>query len=110
MVFVIFGQHLLYSTHCLQFTNFSPQQDYELITNAKKLSSTDFTYNEKLGFISLNSELRNDQALAVAFEYTVNGKFTEWVSLRLQVLTYRKPLIVKLIRGRNLTQHFHHGN
>jgi len=81
--------------------NFSPQQDYELITNAKKLSSTDFTYNEKLGFISLNSELRNDQALAVAFEYTVNGKVYRVGELTTSGIDPSQPLIVKLIRGRN---------
>lgn len=81
--------------------NFSPQQDYELITNAKKLSSNEYTFNERLGFISLNSELRNDQALAVAFEYTMNGKVYRVGELTTSGIDPSKPLIVKLIRGRN---------
>ena len=81
--------------------HFSPQQDYELITNAKKLTSSDFTYNERLGYISLNSELRNDQALAVAFEYTVNGKIYRVGELTTTGVDPSKSLIVKLIRGRN---------
>src|SRR5690606_16253562 len=83
--------------------NFSPQQDYELITNAKKLSSNEYTFNERLGFISLNSELRNDQALAVAFEYTMNGKVYRVGELTTSGIDPSKPLIVKLIRGRNFT-------
>jgi cell surface protein SprA len=81
--------------------NFSPQQDYELVSNAKKLGANDFTYNERLGYISLNSELRNDQALAVAFEYTINGKVYRVGELTTSGIDPSQPLIVKLVRGRN---------
>ena len=81
--------------------NFSPQQDYELMTNAKKLSASDFSYNERLGYISLNNELRNDQALAVAFEYTIAGKVYRVGELTTTGIDPSKSLIVKLVRGRN---------
>ncbi|HPE99093.1 MAG TPA: cell surface protein SprA, partial [Bacteroidales bacterium] len=47
--------------------------DYEKIENARLLSPTEYTYNSKLGFISLNSTLNDDQVLAVAFQYTILG-------------------------------------
>ncbi|PKP04767.1 MAG: cell surface protein SprA [Bacteroidetes bacterium HGW-Bacteroidetes-6] len=47
--------------------------DYEKIENARLLAPTEYTYNSKLGFISLNSTLNDDQVLAVAFQYTVLG-------------------------------------
>jgi len=48
-------------------------QDFEK-TYARKLSQSEYTYHEKLGYISLNQSLQPDEMLAVAFEYTYNGK------------------------------------
>jgi cell surface protein SprA len=48
--------------------------DFEKITSARKLSSTEFTFNNQLGYITLQRKLQNDEALAVAFEYTYQGR------------------------------------
>ena len=48
--------------------------DFEKITSARKLSPTEFTFNNQLGYISLQRKLQNDEALAVAFEFTYNGQ------------------------------------
>ncbi|NDC77264.1 MAG: cell surface protein SprA, partial [Chitinophagia bacterium] len=50
-----------------------PVQDYEK-TFARKLDSTQYSFNRQLGFISLNIALQPDEVLGVAFQYTVNGK------------------------------------
>jgi cell surface protein SprA len=55
------------------FPNLSPVQDFEK-TFAKKLDSTQYTYNPKIGFLSLNQPLQTDEVLAVAYQYTYNGK------------------------------------
>ena len=47
--------------------------DYEKIENARLLSPNEYTFNSKLGFISLNTALTADQVLAVAFQYQVIG-------------------------------------
>jgi cell surface protein SprA len=52
---------------------FVPGEDFDKIELARKLQSTEFTFNSKLGFISLNSSLNSDQTLAVAFQYQVIG-------------------------------------
>ncbi len=52
---------------------FQPVQDFEK-TYAKKLSESEYTFHKKLGYISLNQTLNPDEVLAVAFEYTYNGK------------------------------------
>ncbi|WP_233525649.1 T9SS outer membrane translocon Sov/SprA [Chitinophaga silvisoli] len=57
----------------LQSYGLSAVQDYEK-TYARKLDSTEYTLNKKLGYISLNSALQADQVLAVAFEYSYNGR------------------------------------
>ncbi|MFM7771072.1 MAG: cell surface protein SprA, partial [Bacteroidota bacterium] len=48
-------------------------QDFEK-TFARKLDSTQYTFHRQLGFISLNITLQPDEVLAVAYQYTVNGK------------------------------------
>lgn len=48
--------------------------DYEKIESARLLSSSEYTLNSALGYISLKSALNQDEVLAVAYEYTYNGK------------------------------------
>ncbi|MCW3463314.1 T9SS outer membrane translocon Sov/SprA [Chitinophaga nivalis] len=43
-------------------------------TFARKLDSTEYIYNKQLGYISLNQQLQADEVLAVAYQYTYNGK------------------------------------
>lgn len=47
--------------------------NYEKVESARLLSPSEYSFNPKLGFISLNSALSSDQVLAVAFQYTVIG-------------------------------------
>jgi cell surface protein SprA len=50
--------------------------DYEKITGARRLSPTEFTFQPQLGYITLTRKLQNDEALAVAYEYTSGtGKY-----------------------------------
>lgn len=51
----------------------SPVQDFEK-TFARKLDSTQYIFNAKVGFISLSQPLQADEVLAVAFQYSYNGK------------------------------------
>ena len=48
--------------------------DFELLKAARQLTEAEFELNDQLGFISLNYPLRNDEVLAVAFEYSFNGQ------------------------------------
>jgi cell surface protein SprA len=50
-----------------------PGTDFEKIESARKLSSSEFMYNSRLGFISLNTAINPDQTLAIAYQYTVLG-------------------------------------
>jgi cell surface protein SprA len=50
-----------------------PVQDFEK-TFARKLQATDFYFNPQIGFLSLNQPLQPDEVLAVAYQYTYNGK------------------------------------
>jgi cell surface protein SprA len=50
-----------------------PVQDFEK-TFARKLDSTQYTFHPKVGFISLSQPLQTDDVLAIAYQYSYNGK------------------------------------
>ena len=54
--------------------NFENGTDYSFLRSARKLSNNEFTFHPQLGYISLQQRLRNDEILAVAYEYTYNGQ------------------------------------
>ncbi|PIE50029.1 MAG: cell surface protein SprA [Flavobacteriales bacterium] len=43
---------------------------------AKRLASNEYSFDSRLGYISLNQKLNDNQLLAVAYSYTVNGSST----------------------------------
>ena len=47
--------------------------DYEKLASARLLTSSEYTLNASLGYISLKTALQTDQVLAVAYEYTYGG-------------------------------------
>ena len=49
-------------------------RDYEKIESARLLTSSEYTFQPQLGYVSLRTPLQADEVLAVAFEYTYNGK------------------------------------
>ncbi len=79
-------------------------QDFEKIESAKKLAPTEFTFNSKLGFISLNSALNADQVLAVAYQYTLIGDTTIYQvgEFSDQGISDPNALIVKLLKSTTL--------
>jgi cell surface protein SprA len=53
--------------------NLNPVQDFEK-TFARKLDSTQYTYNRQLGMLSLSQPLQTDEVLGVAYQYSYNGR------------------------------------
>ncbi|RZK33845.1 MAG: cell surface protein SprA, partial [Hymenobacter sp.] len=47
--------------------------DYERI-RARKLATTEYTFNAQLGYVNLNTTLLPDQVLGVSYSYIYNGK------------------------------------
>ena len=52
----------------------SEGQDYSKLENARKLTANEYTFNQQLGYISLQQRLTNDEVLAVAFQYSIGDK------------------------------------
>ncbi len=79
--------------------------DFEKITSARKLAATEFSYHKELGYLTLQRKLQNDEALAVSYEYTYNGKvykvgeLTEDYSNKAAT----EVIFLKLLRPRNIT-------
>jgi len=78
--------------------------DFEKIENARLLSSREYTFNEKLGYISLNSALNTDEILAVAYEYTYRGQTYKVGELsQSSGISAPSSLVLKLIKPTNFT-------
>ncbi|MBP7496509.1 MAG: cell surface protein SprA, partial [Bacteroidales bacterium] len=84
----------------LKNQGYIPGQDFEKIENAKRLNSNEYSFNSKLGFISLNNTLNADQVLAVAFQYTIIGDTTTYqVGEFFNDIAAPNCLIVKLLKS-----------
>ncbi len=79
-------------------------QDFDKIENARKLKPSEYTYNSKLGFISLNTNLNSDQTLAVAYQYNVIGYDSTFQvgEFSDQGINAPKVLSVKLLKSTTL--------
>ncbi|MBN1414554.1 MAG: cell surface protein SprA [Bacteroidales bacterium] len=86
-----------------QSNNFYSGKDFEKIENARMLSDREYTLNRELGYISLNTSLRSDEVLAVAYVYTYRGKTYRVGELSTDGVSSPKTLVVKLLKGTSLT-------
>ena len=78
--------------------------DYEKIENARLLSEREYTVNEKLGYISLNTALNTDEILAVAYEYTYRGQTFQVGELsQSSGISAPSSLMMKLLKPTNFT-------
>ena len=84
----------------------TPVNDFEK-TFARKLNTNEYFFNPQAGFISLSGQLQPDEVLAVAYQYTNNGRvyqvgeFSQDVSLDTNKSTsgVQKVLFLKLLKA-----------
>ena len=72
-------------------------RDFEYVSNARKLNPSEYTFNSRLGFVSINQSINNDQTIAIAYQYTYNGKTYQVGEFSDQFTT--GPLYLKLLRS-----------
>jgi len=82
--------------------DFISGSDYEKVENARLLSESEYTLNQRLGFISLNQSLNADEVLAVAYQFTANGEVYQVGEFSSTGVSAPQSLILKLIKGTNL--------
>ena len=73
--------------------------DYEKVSNARKLGSSDYILNSELGYISLKNALSSDEVLAVAFEYTYGGQSYQVGEFSSDNTDAGQTLFVKLLKS-----------
>jgi len=88
----------------LQNLGYKAGVDFEKVELARKLNASEFSFNSKLGFISLNTTLNTDQVLAVAFQYTLIGDTTVFQvgEFSNEGVSAPKCLAVKLLKSTSL--------
>ncbi len=74
-------------------------RDFNIIRNARRLNSTEYFYNPRTGFISLNQQLNNEQSLAVSYQFTYRGKTFQVGEFSEQVADNSKLLVCKLLKS-----------
>lgn len=78
---------------------FRSGRDYEKLENARLLSSSEYTLNEKLGYISLSSALSSTQVLAVAYQYTYRGRTYKVGEFSTDGVDAPQCLYTKMLKG-----------
>ena len=73
--------------------------DYEKVENARLLSSSEYTLNKHLGYISLKQTLQPNQVLAIAYEYTYGGQTYQVGEFSADIKDGDKALMVKLLKN-----------
>lgn len=78
--------------------------DFVKMESARKLSPSEYKLNEQLGYISLQSQLQQDECLAVAFEYMYGGTTYQVGEMSTDDKENTSQcLYVKLLRGVNMS-------
>ena len=73
--------------------------DYEKIEKARLLSSSEYTVNTALGYVSLNTTLQTDQVLAIAYEYTYGGTTYQVGEFASDITDANQALFVKSLKN-----------
>ncbi len=82
--------------------------DYEKLEKARLLSSSEYTVNTALGYVSLKTALQTDQVLAVAYEYTYGGVTYQVGEFASDITDVSQALFVKSLK--NTSNNPHQGN
>lgn len=83
-------------------TGLKPLSQYMLVNYARQLNPNEYTFNPRLGFISLNQALNNDDVLMVAFSGNIGGvdfQVGEFTADKAPDPTNPNVLFLKMIKG-----------
>ena len=80
-------------------SGFNGGEDYEKIESARKLDASEYSFDQKLGMISLRTTLNPDEVLGVAYEYTYSGQVYQVGEFSTDKVTAPQALMIKLLKG-----------
>ena len=73
--------------------------DFEKLESARLLSSSEYTVNTALGYVSLKTGIQTDQVLAVAYEYTSGGVTYQVGEFTSDITDTKQALFVKSLKN-----------
>lgn len=73
--------------------------DFEKVESARLLPESEYILNPTLGYISLRSALSADDVLAVAYEYTYNGKTYQVGEFSADITEVKNTLYLKMLKA-----------
>ena len=73
--------------------------DFEKVESARQLSSSEYTLNSTLGYISIKAALNADEVLAVAYEYTYNGQVYQVGEFSSDISSTDQSLYLKMLKS-----------
>ena len=102
LIYSALSNNLVAPNNCNDGSKFmQSSRDFEVVQNGRKLNPSEFTFNSRLGYISINQSINNDQTVAIAYQYTYNGKVYQVGEFSDQYTT--GPLYLKLLKSGSVT-------
>ena len=83
-------------------------RDFEVLSSARLLTSSEYTVNKALGYVSLRAGLQTDQVLAIAYEFTYGGVTYQVGEFASDLTDPTKSLFVRSLK--NTANHPQQGN
>lgn len=83
----------------LQVLGLQAARHFEKLESARLLTASEFTFNPRLGFITINQALNNDEVLAVAFQYTLNGQTYQVGEFSTDGISPPDALVLRLLKA-----------
>ena len=77
--------------------------DYEKLSSARLLTSSEYSINKALGYVSLRTGLQTDQVLAVAYEFTSGGVTYQVGEFAADLTDTKSALFVKSLKNTSNT-------
>ena len=87
------------ATPALQALGFQASRHYEKLESARLLQPSEYTLNDRLGFIGLNQSLNNDEVLCVAYQYTFQGQTYQVGEFSTDGIAPPQALILRLLKA-----------
>jgi len=87
------------ATGALQSLGLVAARHFERLESARLLMPNEYTINERLGFISLNQSLNNDEVLAVAYQYTLQGQTFQVGEFSTDGIAPPDALVLRLLKA-----------
>ena len=95
--------HVTQALAPLEAYGISGGRDYEKVESARLLSDNEYTLNSTLGYVSLTGRVNSDEVLAVAFEYTWQGKVYRVGEFSSDITDTSSSLYVKMLKGTDVS-------